>query len=194
MDARQEDQGTNDGRHDNRQSAEAPAVSRKVAGGIGAGAVATLAMSGVMLGAGRAGLMRKQPPEKITERVLDELHVQRSEPAEDAWSTIAHFGFGMACGGLFGALRGRLLRARPVSEGVLFGTLVWAASYCGWIPALGIMPPPTRDRPGRSITMLAAHVVFGAVLGGLTPRAPAPRHALNVSSGRSRATGAAIPA
>jgi hypothetical protein len=173
MDARQQDHGTNDGRHGNGQSNEAPAASRAIAGGIGAGAAATLAMSGLMLGAQRAGLMRKQPPEKITEKFLDELHVQRSESEENAWSTIAHFGFGMASGGLFGALRGRLLRAHPVGEGVLFGTLVWAASYCGWIPALAIMPPPTRDRPGRSITMLAAHIVFGAVLGGLTPRTPA---------------------
>ena len=173
MDARQEDNGIYDGRHDNGQSSEAPAVPRMVAGGIGAGAVATVAMSGLMLGAQRAGLMPKQPPEQITERFLDELHVQRSEPEENAWSTIAHFGFGMACGGLFGALRGRLLRTHPVSEGILFGTLVWAASYCGWIPALAIMPPPTRDRPGRSMTMLAAHMVFGAVLGGLTPRATA---------------------
>lgn len=55
-----------------------------VAGGIGASAVATLAMSGLMLGAQRAGLMRKQPPEKITERFLDELHVRRSESAENA--------------------------------------------------------------------------------------------------------------
>ncbi len=170
MDARQEDHGTNNGRHGKGQSSEALVDPRTVAGGIGASAVATLAMSGLMLGAQRAGLMRKQPPEKITERFLDELHVQRSESAENAWSTIAHFGFGTACGGLFGALRGRLLRAHPVNEGILFGTLVWAGSYCGWIPTLGIMPPPTRDRPGRSITMLAAHIVFGAVLGGLTPR------------------------
>lgn len=126
-----------------------------------------------MLGAQRAGLMRKLPPEKITERLFDKLRVRRSESTEDAWSTIAHFGFGMASGGLFGVLRGRILRAHPVSEGILFGSLVWATSYCGWIPALAIMPPPTRDRPGRSITMLMAHFVFGAVLGGLTPRATA---------------------
>ena len=64
-------------------------------------------------------------------------------------------------------VRGKFLPTRPVVEGMLFGGLVWVASYFSWVPALRVMPPPTRDRPARSLTMLAAHLVFGAVLGRL---------------------------
>jgi hypothetical protein len=30
---------------------------------------------------------------------------------------------------------------------------------------LSIMPPPSRDEPGRPLAMIAAHAVFGAALG-----------------------------
>ena len=61
-----------------------------------------------------------------------------------------------------------------VPAGILFGTAVWLVSYQGWVPALGIMAPPSRDRPGRPQAMLAAHLLYGAVLGvvvGLYPAA-----------------------
>ena len=57
--------------------------------------------------------------------------------------------------------------------GVVYGLGVWAVSYKGWIPALGILPPPERDQPGRPVIMVAAHVVYGLVLGALV-RAPKP--------------------
>ena len=41
-------------------------------------------------------------------------------------------------------------------------------SYSGWLPALHLMPPPEQDRPGRQPSMVAAHVVYGAVLGALS--------------------------
>jgi len=48
---------------------------------------------------------------------------------------------------------------------VAFGLGVWAASYVGWIPALGLLPPPGKDNPRRAWTILTAHVVYGAILG-----------------------------
>ena len=52
-----------------------------------------------------------------------------------------------------------------------FGLGVWAVSYLGWIPALGLLPPPYRDNPRRAWTTLTAHLVYGAVLGaGLSRR------------------------
>jgi hypothetical protein len=47
---------------------------------------------------------------------------------------------------------------------------VWALSYQGWVPALGILPPASRDQPGRQWTMVAAHVVYGVVLGAMERR------------------------
>jgi GH15 family glucan-1,4-alpha-glucosidase len=141
--------------------------------GAAAGAIATVAMSGIMLAAQRAGLMKKLPPEKITERTLDVLRIRRSESAEDASATVAHFGYGIGVGALFAtSIRGRLLRRHPMAEGVLFAGLVWAGSYFGWVPAFGAMPPPTRDFPGRTVSMVSAHAVFGTLLGWLAGRSP----------------------
>src|SRR5690606_10896740 len=82
------------------------------------------------------------------------------------------FGFGAACGGLFGGLvRGRVVPRRPAVEGVAYAGVVWAASYLGWVPALGILPLPPLDRPGRAVAVAAAHGVYGALLGLLTPAA-----------------------
>jgi putative membrane protein len=43
------------------------------------------------------------------------------------------------------------------------GSLVWAGSYLGWLPALGLRQSATRDYPSRNIQMIAAHLVWGAV-------------------------------
>ena len=50
------------------------------------------------------------------------------------------------------------------------GLSVWAVSYQGWVPALGILPKASEDRPARPAVMVAAHVVYGAVLGALEQR------------------------
>ena len=136
--------------------------------GAAAGAVATVGMSALMAAGRAGGWLGRMPPEKITARGLDALHVRRSRKAQDAMATVLHVAFGAGAGALFEPLR-RAARV-PVPApllGAAFGTLVWGVSYAGWIPALGIMPPPTRDRPGRPAVMLAAHWVYGGLLGAL---------------------------
>jgi hypothetical protein len=122
-----------------------------------------------MAAAKKAGLMGRLPPEKVTESALAAAgQGDLPKPVRRATSLAAHFAFGTAAGAAF-AIAHRRLRppSSPIATGVLFGGLVWLVSYAGWIPALGIMPPPGRDRPGRPTSMLLAHGVFGAVLGAL---------------------------
>ncbi len=140
--------------------------------GMGGGTVATVAMSAVMLAAQKAGFMGKLPPEKITEAALDTLHVDRKESTENALTTVAHFAYGIGCGGLFGWLHAKTTSAHlsPELKGVTFASVVWLVSYFGWVPALGIMPRPQRDQRGRPTSMLVAHWVFGGVLGFLMHR------------------------
>jgi Family of unknown function (DUF6789) len=124
----------------------------------------------------QAGLLGRMPPEKITSRALNRLGIERGRTEQDVAASILHLGFGAAAGALFDPLlRGLRLPLSPVLQGVAFGTLVWAVSYAGWVPALGIMPSPRRDRPGRPQVMLAAHWVYGACLGWLCSRAPVRR-------------------
>jgi hypothetical protein len=136
-----------------------------------AGVAATTAMSAVMFVSRKAGLMGKMPPERITEAGLRVLRVHASESSEDALSTVAHLGYGAGVGALFAvAERTTRLPVPGAVAGALYGLAVWTVSYAGWIPALGIMPPPHRDRHDRQTSMILAHLMYGAVLGMLTGR------------------------
>ncbi|MER7128451.1 DUF6789 family protein [Streptosporangium saharense] len=131
-----------------------------VEGGVG-GAVATAAMSAVMLAGSRAGLMEDQPPKHIVRAALPG-HAHRRKPGEGALAALAHFGFGITAGALF-----RLVskgRRTPVPVGIGYGLAIWLASYQGWVPGVTVLPQISDDRPGRPAVMAAGHVVYGVVL------------------------------
>ena len=141
-------------------------ASALIDGGIG-GAIATVAMSAVMIAGDRTGFMGEQPPTAITRFALGEAGVERPSVAASRIAPFTHLAFGALGGAVFGLLR-RLVPGVPGGLlGVGFGLAVWAVSYKGWIPALGILPPPEDDRPGRPVVMVVAHVVYGLVLGRL---------------------------
>lgn len=168
-----------------RGSEGARALARAIGRGAAAGIAATAVMSATMLLSQRLGLLGRMPPRKISDHVLGAVGLRHKtpEPMKKAFATVNHFAFGAVCGALFSAgkhvvrraLRGRtgsgaagdarLARAATVGAGLAFGTLVWTVSYVGWVPAFGIMPIPSRDRPGRPTSMVLAHWVYGAVLG-----------------------------
>lgn len=153
-------------------------MNRFIAGTVG-GVVATYAMTEAM-----AFLQRRLPnnrgeplpPRAITEGALSGARGHRHNDAEindsgsnDAWADLslaAHFAFGAATGAAFG-----LLGRKPgIVPGALYGLAVWAGSYLGWVPALGIMPPATRQKPQRNALMIAVHLVWGATLQLATAR------------------------
>jgi hypothetical protein len=129
-------------------------------------------MSMVMLAAGRAGAMGDQPTERLTDTVFGAAGIgNASEGERDVAASLAHLSFGAGGGAAFALLHRRLRLPLPsVAQGVAFGLAVWAVSYQGWIPALGILPPADDDRPGRRRAMIAAHVVYGGVLGAVEAR------------------------
>jgi hypothetical protein len=134
-------------------------------GGI-AGGIATVTMSAVMIAGQKVGLEGDHPPELISERLLHIAGIHRKkETKQDILAAVLHFGFGASMGAVFGLLR-RIVHPPLVTPlpGMIFATLVWAVSYKGWLPALGILPPPEHDRPGRPPVMVAAHWVYGATL------------------------------
>lgn len=130
-----------------------------------------VAMSGLMLAGKRLGLTGELPPETITRKALaaSDAGDEVTASQRDVLASLMHLGFGVGTGALFAVVQPRLPdRLSPVVSGVAFGSLVWAVSYAGWVPALGILPPPQRDRPGRQWVMLGAHWVYGGVLGATT--------------------------
>jgi hypothetical protein len=115
-----------------------------------------------MAGAERLNLLGEPPPKKITRAGLHAAHAAASPAEVDVLAWASHFGFGAAAGATYALLVGD--RRPSLASGLLFGTAVWALSYAGWVPALDIMPAPSRDRPMRPEVMLAAHWVYGASL------------------------------
>ncbi|HMJ51409.1 MAG TPA: FAD-dependent oxidoreductase [Polyangiaceae bacterium] len=150
---------------------------RSTALGAVGGAVATLAMSAAMLVEKKLGLLGEPPPKKIVRALRRRGGILgTSREAENAATLLAHWGFGIASGALFGLLHGgRRGTARSSLLGASYGAAVWAVNYSGWIPALGIMRAPHRDRPLRPTSMVLAHLVFGSVLGAFVERLSPPR-------------------
>jgi hypothetical protein len=163
-------------------------TGRAVLIGAAAGAAATLAMSGAMLMLQRMGFLGRMPPRLIVERSLTRLGVRRatSRGTHKALSSAAHLGFGASQGALYAL--GHSLAAKSGREvtptlgtAVPFALAVWAVSYVGWLPKLGIMPPPSRDRPGRPTSMIFAHLVYGAALATVLRRTLARGRAVPAS-------------
>jgi hypothetical protein len=119
------------------------------------------------------------PPDRVAGEVLRELHAQpTSEVHQTAAARAAHYLFGATMGGAFAAGAGQ---DRLTAKGIGFGLCVWTASYLGLMPAVGMKAAATREPPNRNLMMIAAHVLWGAVLGGLVAaaqraRLPAGRH------------------
>ena len=69
-----------------------------------------------------------------------------------------------------GAIYGPLTRTVPlpsVLKGIVFGIVVWLAVYLGWLPAVGMSEAATKQPIQRNALMIAAHLVWGAVTGGV---------------------------
>lgn len=140
--------------------------------GAAAGLAATLLMSAVMLLARRLGLTPTLPPEEIAERAIEAAaDREATDDEERAVASVAHLGFGAGAGALFGMVAGglRSLSAGGAAAiGAAYAAGIWLVSYAGWVPMLRILPPASRDDPGRVGTMVVAHGVYGVALGALT--------------------------
>jgi Family of unknown function (DUF6789) len=139
-----------------------------IRGGV-AGILATIAMSLPMLAARRSGLIDRQPPEEITDRLAS----SASAPLEGSGLTfgtaVAHIGFGALAGILYGSITRHLGVGRTGAWlGPAYGLLIWALGYRGILPRLGLIRTTDEAGGARDGVMLFAHLVFGAVLGRST--------------------------
>ena len=166
---------------------------RKLVRGAIAGAVATVPMTLVMV-----TLFRRLPPEQrypLPPRLITEDIAERAgadpvmdDPALTRATLAAHFGYGAATGALFPLIARRRYPLALIGPG--YGIAIWAASYLGWIPALRMLPPATRQPVERNALMLTAHIVWGAALAGVSALlGPAG----NGGAGAGRNTERAVP-
>lgn len=144
--------------HEGMDTYSSESTSERVAGGGFAGLVATGAMSALLVAADVTGVMNYEPPR----RIIDKFFPRFPLPLRDAAAVLAHFGYGVTGGCLYAVVR---KQHSTRDAGLAYGVFVWAVGYEGWLPAMGILPPAHRDKTGRALTMLAAHLLYGAVLG-----------------------------
>jgi hypothetical protein len=126
------------------------------------GLIATVPMSAVIFIGRQLFLRWTPPPKQITAAVVERAGIEpdrSSEGFELGWR-VAHFGYGAACGAIYGLVGPALPGPRAV-KGLLFGGAVWGVSYLGLVPALGLYPWPKDDSRTRIVVMIAAHAVFG---------------------------------
>jgi hypothetical protein len=141
---------------------------REIALGLVAGAAATVPMSWSMELLHRLLPRRQQhalPPRKITERLTKAVGVhQHLSDEQRMWlSLAAHLGYGAAMGAIYAAAH-RSVPGKPLAKGTAYGGAVWAGSYLGFLPAVGLLSPATRHTAGRNAVMITAHAVFGTAL------------------------------
>jgi hypothetical protein len=110
----------------------------------------------------------KQPPTRIVERLEGAVGVDPPETATTLLASAAHVGMGVMIGAAYGLL------PKGIPTALTLCTGVYVASYEGWIPAAGILPPAHADRPRRPAVMIAAHLVFAMAL-AVTERRLPPR-------------------
>lgn len=145
----------------------------EVRNGAVAGLVATAPMS-VAMKLMKEGLPWQQryplPPKQITERLSKKGWGKNlPEPVKTGATMLSHFAYGTGAGAAY-AVVARKIKVSPFIKGTFFGVVVWAVSYLGWLPALGIMSPATKHPAQRNALMIAAHIVWGVVLALLVDR------------------------
>jgi uncharacterized membrane protein YagU involved in acid resistance len=143
--------------------------------GAASGAAATLPMTMVMEALHErlpGEPPRPLPPREIVDGIAAQAGVRHEldEREMQALTLAGHVGYGTACGALFGLVAPRN-PAAAVTSGAAFGLAVWAASYLGWLPALGVRHHAKHDPPARTGLMLAAHAIYGAAAGAFVAAA-----------------------
>jgi uncharacterized membrane protein YagU involved in acid resistance len=136
--------------------------------GVLAGLVGTVVMTGAM------SLIKKTKmapgelaPKEIAENLEEKLDVRGylPKPAFVASWTILHFGYGASSGLAYALAQEKVPDLnRPGLIGPLFGLLLWALGYCGWLPMFGLYPPLTR-LPKRKVLaeLITTHLIYGTM-------------------------------
>src|ERR1700730_15437690 len=151
------------------QNNRATQPERALLKGMVAGFVATLPMTIFMLATQRFLPKRQQyrlPPEMITSELAHRAHIRHhlNKQLILGATLVSHFGYGAAMGAAYGPLHKRV-PLPTIAQGILFGLVVWAASYLGLLPLLGISASGDREPLRRNLMMIAAHTVWGAAMG-----------------------------
>jgi len=121
------------------------------------------------------------PPRKVTMELAETLGVKQelNEPQRHALTLASHLGYGAAMGVLYSLTAQR--RLPGALGGAVFGLGVWAGNYLALLPAARLHPNAAHSPAERNGLMIAAHLVWGAVLGASLNRRAAERQLAETS-------------
>lgn len=109
--------------------------------------------------------LREEPGQFMVETaeaaLPDTVRDQVPEAVESAAARMLGIGYGVTFGALYGALRSE--SPSILSDGVVLGTVTWAAGYLGWLPALNLMPPVWKQSLPQAVAPVIEHAVYGVV-------------------------------
>lgn len=126
-----------------------------------AGAIATAPMSAAFALAKLIGTIGELPPRKAINAVSPQL----DEGRQTRVAAGAHVLIGAVAGAAYAAVVPR--PARGPLTGIAAGVAVWLLGYELLMPTVTDMPKAHRDNAPRALTILLAHVVYGAALGSM---------------------------
>ena len=134
-----------------------------------AGFLGTAPMTVFMLATQRflpKGQQYELPPELIIKDLARRVHVRHHMNKVQilAATLVSHFGYGAVMGALYSPLA-KKLPLPAVLKGAIFGVAVWASSYIGLLPLLGISESAHQEPVRRNLMMIAAHLVWGSAMG-----------------------------
>ena len=138
---------------------------RFIARGAVAGLVGTTVMTAAFLVAKQVGMVPgKVQPKEIAENLEEKLGVRDylPKPTFEASWIMLHFGYGTSSGVAYAFTQEKVLNIERSSlVGPLFGVLLWALGYCGWLPIFGLYPPPTQVPKRKVGANILTHVIYG---------------------------------
>ena len=110
--------------------------------------------------------MREDPGEFMVEAAETAALTKKEQKdvpqiAEVIAANSLHFSYGAAGGALYALLRPKAKNA--LLEGAALGTAIWAVGYLGWLPAVGLLPPVTEQKPMQIFSPIWQHWLYGAV-------------------------------
>lgn len=151
------------------QQAKRTSISLQLLPGTIAGLVGTIPMSIFMLVMHRilpAWQRYALPPKEITKEMAERADIRQYMDKQQLLgaSLVSHFGYGATMGTLYAALT-RRIALPPVFKGIMFGLVIWAFSYLGWLPLAGFSEAATEEPMRRNVLMVVAHIIWGSATG-----------------------------
>jgi hypothetical protein len=110
----------------------------------------------------RPPTMKGDPAEVLMRKAEKLARLRMRGRAREVVTTGMRWAYGTSWGTLLG-FAAPFLKTWPqaISAGAAMGTVSWAATYGGFLPAAGITEPIYKQRPGGVASSLLSHVVFG---------------------------------